>query len=438
MKKLVLFLIIILISLFSLSFAIETNCPNLILIDASNGRTIYEKNSHEHVAPASTTKVMTAILVLEKADDLNETTTASRNAISSVPAGGSTASIRVGESLKIVDLLKALLIASGNDAANILAEYVSDNISDFVTLMNEKAKELGCEDTHFANPTGLSQQDHYSCAYDLAIMYKYAFDKFESFRSIISMTEFNLPATDKFTRDTRVFKTTNQLLIPSEGSSSYYYEYCTGGKTGYTSGAKNCLVSSATKDDINLICVVLGGTQSAKNQSFRYTDTISLFNYGFDNLYTTTLVKKDDIVGSTRVSKADYDNSEIQAIASDSLTLTLDKSVKLTDIQKNIVYNDNLEAPIEKGEIIGKIEYKILDKKYEISLVSDKAVQEYVESFIPLTATVATKNSKSFFGFFIFCVLLILGLATYKIYSDKTLKEKRLFNMRRYNARFRR
>ena len=442
MKKIVLSLIIILIISFSFCFAIETNCPNVILIDASNGRVLYEKGSNEQVAPASLTKVMTALLVLEKTTDLNEITVASRYAITSVPEGGSTSSIKIGETISISNLLKALLIASGNDAANVLAEYVSGNINDFVTLMNNRAQELGCKNTLFANPNGFSNPNHYSSAHDIAVIYKYTFDKFKAFRDIVSMESFTLPASDKYSKDNRTFKNTNELILQGD-NASYYYEYCTGGKTGYTSGAKNCLVSSATKDGISLICVVLGGTQSSKNFSYRYIDTISLFNYGFDNLYLATIVSKDDILGSTNILNASKEDSEVEGVAKESIKASLDKAKVPSDFNKKVEFLDDLKAPIKKGSIIGKVTYEVYNQKLEVDLLASKDIEESVKNTSkPIAGTIVSpitpnKGSFSFVIFFFFALLIILVSAFFFIYK-KHSDSKRLFNMRRYNARFRR
>ena len=171
----------------------------------------------------------------------------------------------------------------GNDAANVLAERVSGSISTFVELMNSRAKELGCKNTHFVNTNGLHDKDHYSCSFDLVTLYRYAYQHFFAFRDIIKQTSFKLPPNSIYEKDDRSFTNTNKLLIPptTNVSNSYYYEYCNGGKTGYTTPAKNCLIASAEKGGITLLVCVLGGSQDESKASTRYRDTISLFDYGF-------------------------------------------------------------------------------------------------------------------------------------------------------------
>ncbi len=187
----------------------------------------------------------------------------------------------------------------GNDAANILAEKVSGSIDDFVIAMNEKAVSLGCSNTHFVNANGLDKDDHYSSAYDLAIMYRYAYNNFEAFRRISKVLSFTLPNTNIYNKDPRILQNTNSLIVDKTNKDgfNYYYSKCDGGKTGYTSGAKNCLVASASSGDITIISCILGGEQNVDNSSQRYKDTIALFDYGFQRL-----VKKQ-LVPSRRLNK---------------------------------------------------------------------------------------------------------------------------------------
>ncbi len=291
MKKLLsLILLIFLIPTTCYSF-MEIECPNAVLIDASNGRVLFEQNAYTRAKPASTTKIMTAILALENLK-LDDTATASSNAINLVPPDGSNANIQIGETLTIDDLLKCLFIVSGNDAANVLAEKVAGTIPDFTKMMNDKAKEIGCKDTNFVNANGLDADDHYTTAYDLALMYKYAYNKFPDFKRILKITSYTLPNTEQYNKDPRLLQSTNYLMLDRKAKDgfSYYYPNCTGGKTGFTSGAKNCIVASAENESVAIIACVLGGEQNADNSSQRFKDIISLFDYGFQRL-----VKKEII-----------------------------------------------------------------------------------------------------------------------------------------------
>ena len=215
----------------SITFANESEIPNVgspsaLLMDLKTGKILYEKNINEKMYPASLTKIMTAILVLENCD-LNDVATVSDFAVSSVPFGYVTADLQVGEELKVEQLLNVLLVGSCNDAATVLAEHVAGSVENFSIMMNKKAKELGCNNTNFVNPNGLHSENHYSTAYDLSLISKYAM-KNETFRKIVSKLSYKLPTTNKYTKKDRVFYNANSLLFNgTQGSNNYYYKYAT-------------------------------------------------------------------------------------------------------------------------------------------------------------------------------------------------------------------
>jgi len=368
MKKILILMMFLILLIPSQIFALSLNCPNVILIDADTGRILYEKDSYARAYPASTTKVMTAILTLENTK-LDDFVTASYGAVMSVPVGGSNAAIQVGEALTVKELLQALMISSGNDAANILAEHIGGSIDSFATMMNTKAKEIGCMNTNFVNANGLHHADHYSCAYDLALMYKYAWDNFPEFRNIVSTIKFRLPITEKYSDDDRVFVNSNRILIPSAGSDNknYYYQYATGGKTGYTKEAKNCLVASASKNGFNLIAVVLGGIQDAQGTSYRFTEIKTLFEYGFANLSKETIVQKDTVIDTLKITNAPEDNNKLDVLLADSLTLTINLEDVTKTFEPVVVLNEIIEAPIEKGDLLGTATYTIYTKSTKLT-----------------------------------------------------------------------
>ena len=207
---------------------------------------------------------MTAILTLENCK-LTDTATVSHNAIYSVPLDYSHAYLVEGEKLTINQLLHLLLIPSANDAAVVLAEHIAGSSDSFVAMMNTRAVELGCKSTHFVNSNGIHSTDHYTTAYDLALMGRYAM-QFEDFRKIVKIPEYTLPATDKYLKSDRFFKTTNALLIENHTDKvdNYYYEYATGIKTGYTQAAGDCIVASAEKNGKEYILVILGARSNRK------------------------------------------------------------------------------------------------------------------------------------------------------------------------------
>lgn len=262
-------------------------CNNNILMDAESGNILYEKNGYAKIYPASTTKVLTAILVLENLP-LDEKIVASKNAINSVPLESSVMGIKKEEIFSVENLLYGLLLSSGNDAAIVLAEAVSGNVNDFVTLMNTKAKEIGCLNTHFSNPHGFYDDNHYSTPYDMALILKYAM-KFDEFKKIVESKSFELPSTNK-TPNTRTIKNTNKLI---DENSNTFYKYALGGKTGYTIESRGTYIGYSKNGDKILIVGNFDGSQNINGKNARFLDAISLYDYGFFNFDKEKIVTKD-------------------------------------------------------------------------------------------------------------------------------------------------
>ncbi len=262
-------------------------CNNNILMDAETGNVLFEKNGYSKIYPASTTKVLTAILVLENLS-LEEKVVASQKAINSVPIGSSVMGIKQGEIFSVENLLYGLILPSGNDAAIVLAEAVSGNVDNFVTLMNSKASEIGCLNTHFSNPHGFYDEYHYSTPYDMALILKYAM-KYDEFRKIAQTKSWELPITNK-TDTTRILKNNNRLL---DKNYSIFYPYALGGKTGYTIESRGTYIGYAKKDDKLLIVGNFDGSQNINGKNARFLDAISLCDYGFLNYDKEKIVSKD-------------------------------------------------------------------------------------------------------------------------------------------------
>ena len=284
-----------------------------VLMEAKTGKVLYDKNMHERKYPASTTKILTAIIAIEKCD-LSETQVASEEAIAALKDGYTKADIKVGESFTIEELLNVLILQSANEAANIIAEHISGSTLEFSKLMNEKAKEIGCMESNFVNPNGMHDENHYSSAYDLALIGRYAMQN-ETFRKLVVTKECSLPHTefwgdeDVEEHGERNFKNTNQLLVKD---SKYYYPYANGIKAGFSTPAKNCLVSSSNKDGFELIAVVLHAESTEDNLSARYVDTINLFEYGYNN-YNIDDIYKEYNVDSTKVGTHTIESSTVPA-----------------------------------------------------------------------------------------------------------------------------
>ncbi len=342
-----------------------------ILIEVSTGKIVYENNSTKQMFPASTTKVMTAILTIENCN-LTDIVTISESALSNIPQGYVTCGLVAGEELTIENLLYALMLPSANDAAYVLAEHVGGSVEGFSDMMNAKAKELGCTSTHFVNPNGIHDDNHYSSAYDLYLIAKYAM-KNETFRKIVSTREYTLPATNRYESNDRVLKTTNKLL---EESSNSYYKYAIGIKTGYTSKAGDCLISEASRDGLDFIAVTLNGD--------RFDDTKKLYNYAYDNYTLTKIIETGSIVETIEIEKATKDTKNLDVIIDKSITVINNKSLDISSIIPEINYKENLTAPIEANTVVGTIKYKVEDIEYSANLLAKNDVekQSYAIYFI--------------------------------------------------------
>ena len=253
-----------------------------ILIEKSTGRIAYEKNAEERMYPASTTKILTAILAVEKCN-MSDVVTINNDMVSQVPPSYTTAYLTPGEKITVEQLLNCLLIPSANDAGFALAIHISGSVEAFSNLMNEKAREIGCQNSNFVNPSGIHNENHYSTAKDMALIGLYA-TRYPQIMDIVCKTNYDLQPSNSSSRS---FYTTNTLLKPD---SSTYYEYATGMKTGFTDPAGACIIASAKKDNMEFIAVVLNAPESDSNTNYRDLDCKTLFEYGFTNFDEITKI----------------------------------------------------------------------------------------------------------------------------------------------------
>ena len=349
---------------------------NYIMIEATTGKTVCENGADEVLYPASTTKIMTAIITLENCN-LTDIATVSHNAIFSVPVGYSHAMLVEGEKLTIDQLLHLLLIPSANDAAIVLAEHIAGSVDSFSTMMNTKALELGCTNTHFVNPNGIHADDHYTTPRDLAIMARYAM-KNETFRKIVTTTKYTLPATNLYPESDRYFKNTNELVVPDERDAvdNYYYQYATGIKTGYTNPAGECLVASAKKDDKEFIIVILASGRTENGLSERFIDSKTLFDYAFNNYKTQNLNNENALLKEVEISNANIFNKKLDVLIQDKIDVLIKNNQDLNNITPTIEFTSNLEAPIIKNSVIGTITYKVNGNTYTSNLLAGEDITE--------------------------------------------------------------
>ena len=334
-----------------------------LLVDVNTDAVAYAKNIHEKNYPASLTKVMTALLILEKVSGdetlLNTQVTAPESAFSDTyyHADGSTAGIKAGEVLTVEQLLQCMLIVSANEACNILAEAVcgEGNISQFVQRMNERAAALGCENTHYVNTSGLHDPNHYTTAWDIYLITR-ALMPYEKFMEICNSKSAEIAETDHNQR--HVLHSTNRL-ISNWRELGYLYRDAQGIKTGSTEEAGHCLVSSAVRGDRQLVSVVLGAEKitladgkSTLTKSF--SETIRLFDYGFDCFSRREVVSADELVREVPValsSEANY----VVAHPAESITRMLPTELDLSELTRDITLPDSVDAPIAAGDELGEM-----------------------------------------------------------------------------------
>ena len=329
-----------------------------LLMDESTGRMLYGLNEKQKAYPASITKVMTALLTLEAVDrgdlSLTQPITASQVAVSSIDEDSSTAGIEAGEVLTVEQLLNCLLIVSANEAANVLAEAVSGSIADFVALMNQRAQELGCEGTHFANTNGLHDPDHYTTAWDIYLIAHEAM-KHDVFMTICGSKSYNVPATNM--SDVRELHSTN-ALISNWRTLGYIYDYADGLKTGYTDEAGRCLLSTAIKDGRRLVAVVLGSDTKViggEEKLMNFVDSATLLDWGYNNFSMQTIFTKEDLIQEVPVKLSKETNAVLVHTAED-VEILLPNDVTPDMLERKVtVYGDTAFAPIAVDQELGEM-----------------------------------------------------------------------------------
>ncbi len=358
-------------------FSVEAKAA--LLIDPDTEEILYEQNIHEKLYPASVTKIMTCLLVLEALDNgkLKPDTvlTASESAITAVPPDGSNVGIKVGEELTVEELLYCIMLASANEGCNMLAEAIDGSVSAFVERMNQKARDLGCENTNFCNTNGLPDVNHYTTAWDLYLITKEA-RTYERFMPLTDTIYHQVPATNM--AEPRDLYTTN-YLISSYKTNYYIYQGAHGIKTGSTSAAGHCLVSSASRDDRNLLTVVLGAERIKIDDltlTKSFTETAKLFDLGFDGFNRTVLLAADELVGEVGVELSQQQNTVKVHPAQEIERLLPVEMDPVKDIDRVIAYTAKVvDAPVEKGTVLGQITLRSGDTVYgTVDLLADEDV----------------------------------------------------------------
>jgi len=327
-----------------------------VLIERDTGKVLYNKNSNERLAPASMTKIMTMLLIMEALDKgkikMSDKVRTSEHAAS---MGGSQIFLEPGEEMTVKEMLKGIAIASGNDASVAMAEFISGSEEEFVQKMNKKAKELGLKNTSFKNPTGLTEEGHYSSAYDMAIMAKELL-KYESITKFTGTYEDYL----RENTDKKFWLVNTNRLIK-------FYPGVDGVKTGYTGEAKYCLTASAKKGNMRAIAVVFG----ASTPKERNAQVTKMLDFAFSQYETHPLYKRNETVAKVKVKKGKQ--KFIELTTSEPISILTKKGEDMNNVKKEIKMKDNISAPIQKGQELGTL---VLKKDGEVLAESPVAANE--------------------------------------------------------------
>lgn len=368
MKKFMLFLILLFVFITPISAEdLTLNAKSSILIEASTGKILYEKNKDERYAPASMTKMMSLVIIMDNIYNgnlrLDEMVKTSKNASG---MGGSQIFLKEGEEMSVDDMLKGITIGSANDATVALAERIAGSEEAFVKIMNEYAKKLGLKNTHFKNCTGLDENDHYSSAYDMSVIARelVKHDKILNYSSIYE-TYLRSDTDNKFW-----LVNTNKLVR--------FYKGVDGLKTGYTDTAGYCLTATINKDNMRVIAVVMGEDSSTTRNS----EVSGLLDYAYNLYKKDTYITKEEVLGNAKVEKGNVEYANIVTI--DDISIINKKEYKRGEIKFELDLK-NLKAPIKKGDVVGKI--KVIENGNiisEVDVTVDKNIDKagYFTMFI--------------------------------------------------------
>ncbi len=412
---------------------IDIKANAALLAEPESGYILYEKNADTRIAPASTTKIMTVLLAVEACSEgkasLNDIVTVCEDAYFDVTDDGSTADLRVGEELKLNDLLYAAMLPSGNEACNAIAEYIAGSIPAFINLMNKRAAELGCKGTHFENTHGLPNDNHYTTARDLYLISAHA-TTFPAFTKIVKTSEYNLPATNL--SGPRTFKNTNELI---NENSRNYFEYATGIKTGHTFAAGYCLVSSAENEEFKLIAVVMGAesvvSEDGTTDVQSFSETKRLYKWGFSNFSSRTIISTLDLIADVPVVFGSGTDSVVLRPKT-AIRALLPNDEDLNKVKLDIhIFNqekgEDLAAPVSRGDVLGKMGVSLNGVNYgTLDLIANANVDmdrtEYLKSEV--RKTLSSKYVK--LAIYILLFILFAYILFVIIYNYTRIKKRRI------------
>lgn len=439
-RQILISVIIVAIYIFSpISFAIESYTPPFelhsksgFLINLSTDTIVFEKNADEKLPPASLTKIMTGIIVLENIQDLDNTNITLTRYINDMLYGTNAqlGGILTGETLSARQLIHAALIQSANEAALMLADHVGDGSIDyFVELMNKKAAQIGATNTHFANPTGLNDDENYSTARDMYLITKYAME-IPMFMEIVSRSSYDSGETSK--HQNLRWITTNKMMTKD---SKYYYPYIKGIKTGSLADSGRSVISTATKDGLTYLFVAMNAPYTDEpSDNLAFEDSVSIYKWAFENFQVKSVIKKGENLEDVKVKLSWKQDTAFLASGQDFATI-MPNDIELSSIQKRFVLPDYVNAPIKKGQELGHVELVLADEVIgKVPLVSTVNLERssflyYLNEFYGITKTFAFK----FFLFFI--MMLVVFYIFVMIIHNKRNARKRKVKLVKRNIR---
>lgn len=394
-----------------------------ILMDAASGEILYNKNADQKMFPASITKLMTILLALEHGK-LTDEITFSHNAVYSIEPGSAHIAIQEGETLTLEQVLRAIILRSANEASNGVAEYVDGSVDAFTKHMTERAKELGCKNTNFITANGLHDENHFTTAYDMALIAKELLTH-DTYRSLMSETYYEIQPTNK-QEEVRYLHGQHQML---NSNSLYYYEDAIGGKTGFTSEALNTLVTYAERDGMELIAVVM-----KCNGADHYTDTAALFDYGFANFETKVLLSAAEYT-STVIVTEEYKNKTIErgtvtVAPVGTISHVVPKGTDISSVTTEMQVPDTVTAPVKTGQVIGTMKVLLngehiktveLVAENNIDLLTDAEKEEIDDS----SFTGILKKIGIGIGILLLIFIVILGITRYIGYRNYKKRQER-------------
>lgn len=408
MKKRIFSIVLTLIIIFSVSVpalayeptGFEVDAKSALLISLDTEKELYSKNKDQKMYPASITKIMTVILMLESDKYDPEAKIAMNEGILKTVSGtGSAVSgLKAGEEIRQIDMIYYVLMSSYGDCAYLSAEFYGGSIDNFVKMMNDKAKSLGLKNTHYTNPVGLHDSNHYTTASDTAVLTKYAI-KNETFKKVCESSRYSVPATNL--SPGRTLSTTNFL---QDNTTNYYYIYAKGVKTGFTDEAGRCLVSTASYNGYNYMCILFGCTNS-KERRYEFIDSKNLYKWAFNNFSFKTAADTSTPVCEIPVNLS-FDSDFVKLYVEKSFITILPKEADESTIslKPDFKGKKSIDAPIKKGEIIAQADVYYAEEKIgTVNLIAQENIKK--STLLAILAGI-----KSFFSSKYMKIIYILGL----------------------------